>query len=83
TELTETVPSRKFMLELLECGTTNYVQNDKDTMEVSFSPCNNPVEGSENETNSKEENIYSSIWVFKSEETLEKERILSYYQKFI
>ncbi|CAG8833950.1 11042_t:CDS:2, partial [Gigaspora margarita] len=68
-EPAESAPSRKLILELLECGTTNYstneIQNqfkDKDTIEVLFNPSNNPVV----EINSKEENIYSSIWAPKA-----------------
>ncbi|CAG8775583.1 1716_t:CDS:2, partial [Gigaspora margarita] len=101
-----TTPSRKVMLELLECSTTDYstnevqkqitdqelkqaeeieefienrhkevivkkvidslVQNKENPMMISFGPDSRSLEESLNETNSKEENIYSLIWALKS-----------------
>ncbi|CAG8794467.1 5930_t:CDS:2 [Gigaspora margarita] len=109
-EPTVTTLSRKVMLELLECGTTDYgtdevqkqitdqelkqtekikkfiensykevivqeaidslVQDKKNLMMIPFRPDSRPLKKSLNEINSKEENIYSSIWASKSEGTL-------------
>ncbi|CAG8657679.1 42748_t:CDS:1, partial [Gigaspora margarita] len=103
-----TTPSRKVILELLECGTIDYstdevqkqitdqelkqveeieefienrhkevivkevidfsVQDKENPMMISFRPDSRLLEESLNETNPKEENIYSSIWASKSED---------------
>ncbi|CAG8832717.1 27096_t:CDS:2, partial [Gigaspora margarita] len=105
---TVTTPSRKVMLELLKCGTTNYgtdkvqkqitdqgleqaeeieefienrhkevivkkvidslVQDEENSMTISFRPDSRSLKESLNEANPKKENIYSSIWAPKSED---------------
>ncbi|CAG8794068.1 23197_t:CDS:2 [Gigaspora margarita] len=107
-ELTVSTSSRKVILELLECGTTDYgtdevqkqitnqelkqakeieefiknrykevivkevidspVQDEKNPMMISCGPDSRSLKESLNETNPREENIYSSIWAPKSKD---------------
>ncbi|CAG8850315.1 45513_t:CDS:2, partial [Gigaspora margarita] len=118
-----TTLSKKVMLELLECGTTNYstnkvqkqiidqglkqteeieefiknrhkevivkeaidslIQDEENPIMISFGPDSRSLKKSPNKINSKEENLYSSIWASKSEE-VQANRIrccLNFYRK--